>query len=149
MDIELPHHQINVAIIGSRAFNNFEVAEKCIDNIRSQEIKQNVTIENIVSGGAKGADTIAEKYADKHVINKLIFKPDWSIGRHAGMLRNTEIIANSDAVIAFWDATSKGTLDSIKKSIKMKKAIYVFDFDGDLITYDVLQLIKHNSSKHK
>ena len=142
MDSTFPIHHINIAIIGSRNFNNFEVAEKCIDIIRHQAIRQNVVIDNIVSGGAKGADTIAEMYADKHSINKLIFKPDWSIGRHAGMLRNTEIISNSNAVIAFWDAKSKGTLDSIKKSIKMKKAIYVFDFEGILITSFVLKLIK-------
>ena len=54
------------------------------------------------------------------------------------MLRNTEIVSNADAVIAFWDMKSKGTLDSIKKTIKMQKALYVFDFSGNHITYETL-----------
>lgn len=33
--------------------------------------------ELVVSGGAKGADTLGEQWARKHKIKVLILKPDW------------------------------------------------------------------------
>lgn len=59
---------MKVAIIGSRGFNDFlyfEIAMK------------NHTITEIVSGGAIGADTLAEQYAQQHNIPVKIFYPDW------------------------------------------------------------------------
>jgi len=64
----------------------------------------------IVSGGARGADTLAENYAKMIGVNTIIFKADWKkYGRAAGMIRNKDIIAQADVVVAFWDGKSKGT----------------------------------------
>ena len=100
------------AIIGSRSFTDYALLERTLDQYQ---------IDSIVSGGAVGADSLAERYASERNITIRVIKPDWSIGRHAGMLRNTEIVESSDIVFAFWDGQSKGTLDSIKKAGKMNK----------------------------
>jgi len=90
----------NIAIIGSRKFNNYQYAEREILKI----LKSNdITINKIISGGAKGADEIAEKFAKNYNIPLLIFNADWSKGRSAGPIRYTKIINNCDFVIAFWD----------------------------------------------
>ena len=64
----------------------------------------------IISGGARGIDTLAKKYADKMNIPKLIFLPDYKkYGKSAPLVRNKLIVDNADVVIAFWDGKSRGT----------------------------------------
>ena len=111
---------MKIAVIGSRTFADYDLLEKTLSNINN--------ISAIVSGGAKGADSLAEKFAKLHSIPTIIFKPDWSLGRHAGFLRNTTIIENCDLLIAFWDNKSKGTLDSINKAKKLKKGVTIVSF---------------------
>ena|SRR3990172_2853504 len=105
-----------VAVIGSRSFSNKELLSKTLGTFK---------VTKIISGGAKGADSLAEEYAKKNDIPIEIILPNWSLGRRAGMLRNTTIIERCDFVIAFWDGESKGTADSIKKAKKMGKKVEV------------------------
>lgn len=59
-------------------------------------------IAKIVSGGAKGTDSLAEIYAEKYQLPLVVFKPDWQeYGRGAGIVRNREIIEAADIVVAF------------------------------------------------
>ncbi|MBV5326156.1 MAG: DUF2493 domain-containing protein [Chlorobium sp.] len=79
----------------------------------------------IVSGGAKGADTLAENYAREYQIDTLIFKPDYKkYGRVAPIIRNATIIDNANIVVAFWNGKSKGTknaIDNAKRKMKVVK----------------------------
>lgn len=98
-----------LAIIGSRNFNDYDLVKGICDTVRN---KYNIT--HIVSGGAKGADTLGERYADLNNLKKIIYLPDWAKhGKSAGFIRNKEIIRDADFVIAFWDGVSKGTQHSI------------------------------------
>lgn len=115
-----------LAIIGGRDFTDYEKAEQEI--LQKYDISE---ISGIVSGGADGADSIAEVFAYNHKIPMTIHRPDWKIGRHAGMLRNTKIIDECDQVIAFWDGKSRGTEDSIKKAQKAGKEVYVVLYNNN------------------
>ena len=96
-----------IAVIGSRNFSDYKLLESTLAAL--PEISQ------IVSGGAKGADSLAEIYAEKHQLPLVVFKPDWpKYGRGAGIVRNREIIEAADMVVAFWDGSSKGTASSLK-----------------------------------
>lgn len=108
---------MKVAVIGSRGFNNYNVVKDKLDSISG------ITL--IVSGGAMGADTLGERYAIENGIPTKIYKPDWSKGRGAGFLRNTDIINEADIVVAFWDGKSRGTLDSIQKAEKQGKKVLI------------------------
>jgi hypothetical protein len=111
---------MNVAVIGSRDFKDYEKVKQTLS-------KLNITL--IVSGGAKGADTLGERYADEHNIPKKIFLPDWEKhGKVAGFLRNTDIINEAELIVAFWDGHSKGTKDSINKAEKQGKKIIIVQF---------------------
>jgi hypothetical protein len=111
---------MKVAVIGSRNFNNYSLVKETLT-------KLDITL--LVSGGALGADSLGEQYAKLNNIPTKIFYPDWKkFGRKAGFLRNTDIINESDMVVAFWDGTSKGTLDSIKKAEKLDKKILIINF---------------------
>jgi hypothetical protein len=110
---------MKVAVIGSRGFNNYELVKKTLTNIE-------ITL--LVSGGADGADSLGERYAIENNIETKIFLPDWEkYKRAAGMIRNTDIVNESELVVAFWDGTSKGTLDSINKAKKTNKKIIIIN----------------------
>lgn len=109
---------MKVAVTGSRDFNDYETLKENISNIKN--------ISLIISGGAKGADSLAEQYALENSIDTLIIKPDWKrFNRGAGLIRNKQIVDSSDMVIAFWDAESKGTAHVIEYAKKQNKEIIV------------------------
>ncbi len=117
--------KIKIAIVGSRDFVNFEEFKEKIGPIF---LELNGNIDCIISGGAKGTDSLAEEYAKVNKINTVIYRPDWKkYGRGAGIVRNKVIIENSDLVIAFLKNNSRGTSNSIKVAIELKKELIVFD----------------------
>ena len=112
---------MKISIVGSRSFNDFDLLEKFIlSKINLNNIKE------IISGGAKGADTLASQFAKKHNLKLTEFLPEWKkYGKAAGIIRNKEIIQNSNVVFAFWDGKSKGTAHSIDISKKQNKILYI------------------------
>ena len=69
----------------------------------------------VVSGGAVGPDRWAERAARARGLAVLVFLPDWERhGKRAGFLRNEDIIASADGVLAVWDGISRGTMDSVR-----------------------------------
>lgn len=64
----------------------------------------------IVSGGARGVDTCAARYARDLGLKLTVFLPDYeSYGKRAPLIRNREIVNYADRVVAFWNGTSHGT----------------------------------------
>lgn len=104
-----------IAIIGSRGL---------IVDI-SKYIPRGVT--KIVSGGAKGIDTLAEEYADKNNISMQIIKPEYVKHKKAAPLKRNEIIVNvSDLIIVIWDGESRGTKYVIDYAKKVGKPVEVY-----------------------
>lgn len=133
---------VRIAIVGSRDFNNyeylkFELLKHINKRLDSTVIPgmpyQRVDLDvKIVSGGAKGADTLAEKFADEFGFEKLIFKPDWDLyGKRAGFIRNAKIVDNCDVLFAFQINKSKGTQHSIDLAREKGKEVYVFEVEGE------------------
>ena len=107
-----------VAIVGSRNFNDYLLLQQVLDDFC---LKNQVT--KLVSGGARGADKLAERYAAERKLEIEVLVPDWKAGRGAGLARNTDIVAKADAVITFWDGVSPGTRDTIRKATKAGKLV--------------------------
>ena len=105
-----------VIIAGCRDFSDYELlAEKC-DYYLHEKMQTHEVI--IISGHAKGADSLGEKYAQERGLNVELHPADWSRhGRAAGPIRNAEMAATSNALIAFWDGKSRGTANMIKLAI--------------------------------
>ena len=115
---------MNIAIVGGRDFSDYDLVEKTI----FEELKLS-DISLVVSGGARGADSLGEQFAKIYSIKTLIFKPDWKkFGKAAGHIRNRDIIENSDFVFAFWDGKSKGTANSINITKQLNKKIKVTSY---------------------
>lgn len=82
--------------------------------------------ELIISGGANGVDTLAEEYADKKRISKLILRPRYDLYRRAAPIkRNDEMVELCDKVLIFWDGVSKGTKHTIDYANKIGKPIEI------------------------
>jgi len=107
-----------VAVIGSRGFTSFDLMKEELDLLAAPFV--------LVSGGAKGADSLAELYCDQHGYEKIIFLPEWEkYGRKAGFVRNRLIVEECDLLIAFWDGTSRGTKNSIDAAKSLNKPFKV------------------------
>ena len=113
---------MKLAIVGSRYFTDYDL-------FKSKLSEFNLTdIELIISGGAKGADKLAQRYAKDNNIKMKVFEADWNgYGKAAGPRRNTLIVKNCTHLIAFKAKDSIGTLDSIRKANFYKKDVIVFD----------------------
>lgn len=109
---------MKLLVVGSRSIKNYNIVKENLD-----PIKENIT--EIISGGARGIDELAERYARENDIPIKIFKPDWSIGARAGYLRNKKMWLYCDEGIAFWDGVSKGTQHSFGLSNELGKKITI------------------------
>ena len=115
---------MKVAVIGSRDFNDRDRLFAELDALQKAEGAFLV----IVSGGAKGADSLAAEYAKERDIVLYVIEPDWQrYGRGAGVVRNAEIVRQADVVAAFWDGKSRGTKSSLDLARKANKPVFVFD----------------------
>ena len=110
---------MNIAIVGGRNFEDYAKLKNHINNC-------GIIITKVVSGGARGCDSLARKYAKEYNIQLLEFIPEWEkYGKSAGFKRNELIISNADWVFAFWDGSSKGTKSSIDISRRLGKPLEI------------------------
>ncbi|MFZ6014266.1 MAG: DUF2493 domain-containing protein [Bacteroidota bacterium] len=116
---------MRVAVIGSRRFENKGKLFATLSSLESHGVPSG-KISLIVSGGALGADKLAEAFALEHGIPLLIFRPEYDrFGRNAPLKRNFKIVDSADLVVAFWDGVSRGTKHGIDYAIRQKKRVIV------------------------
>lgn len=116
-----------LAIVGSRHFRNSQFFHQAIldwiDRFKT-------TPDQIISGGAKGADQLARDYARKNHIPLKEFLPDWSrYGKAAGPIRNNQIVKEATHILAFLSRHGSGTQDTIRKGKKAGKIITTYYLD--------------------
>lgn len=110
-----------VIIAGGRDFNDYELLKETCDYYLSQTHKR-ITI---ISGKAKGADTLGERYAEERGFKIDAYPADWSIGKAAGFIRNEQMARQADALIAFHDGSSKGTASMIDLANKYQLKVAI------------------------
>ncbi len=110
---------MKIIIAGSRTIINMNLLIKAI-KLSSFEI---TSTDEIVSGGARGVDTLGEKYAKQNNIKLTIFKPNWDkYGIKGGVIRNTQMSRYADCAIVV-HCGSKGSIDMINKMKKLKNIL--------------------------
>lgn len=113
--------RIKVIIAGGRDFNDL----RRLNIVCDFTLKKYTDIE-VVSGGAKGADALGEKYAREKEYPVIKFPANWKKnGKAAGPIRNKKMAEYADALIAFWDGKSKGTKNMIYLAREHKLKIRV------------------------
>lgn len=127
------------AVVGSRDFSDEALLYETLDNyILYPEHSK------IISGGAKGADTLAIEYAKDNQIEHEEYLANWKdmsepclkkVGRYgeynalAGINRNTILAEKASIIIAFWNGKSKGTHDMIEKGKRFKKNTIIIYYE--------------------
>ena len=113
-----------VVIAGCRDYNNYDEAKEFIDYCLSRIRKENEII--IVSGGARGADALGERYAKENGFKIELYPAHWEkYGKSAGPKRNEQMAKIADCVICFWDKKSPGTKSMIGFAKEYNKPIRI------------------------
>ena len=126
--------ELRVIIAGSRDFNDYELLKKsAIEIITKKTMLPDLT--RIVSGGARGADTLGERFANEMGLEISRFIPDWDgLGKRAGYVRNAEMAKfaveddNDGMLIAFWDGQSRGTKHMIDLAKRYGLEVHVVNY---------------------
>lgn len=121
--------EIRVIVAGCRAYNNYEEAKEYIDFCISNIRKGNQII--IVSGGAKGADALGERYAGDNGFKIERYPAHWDkYGKAAGPIRNKYMAERADYIICFWDGKSRGTKSMINIAKYYNKPLRIKNIKG-------------------
>lgn len=108
-----------LAIVGSRTFNNYNKLKNELEPYKDN-------IGEVISGGARGADSLARRWAKENNIMYKEHLADWDLyGKKAGYIRNKKIIKECDGCVAFWDGISKGTKHSIELCEQYNKPVKI------------------------
>ena len=119
--------EFRVIIAGTRDFSNYELLKEKCDNILSTKRQDSNIV--ILSGTAKGADRLGERYARERGFLLRRFPADWDKdGNKAGPIRNAKMADNADALIAFWNGTSRGTAHMIMTAKEKGLATRVINY---------------------
>jgi glycerophosphoryl diester phosphodiesterase len=112
--------KMKVIVAGSRSITDIKYVIKAMKD-------SGFEIDELVSGGAIGVDSLAESVARFNGIPVTQFLPDWvKYGKRAGFVRNAEMADYADALIAVWDGESHGTSNMIEQAMKNGLKIYIY-----------------------
>ena len=113
---------MKVIIAGSRSISDHKKVSRAIKLAMSAGIK----FDEVVTGGAKGVDTVAHRLAEAVDVPTSVFNADWGKhGKAAGPIRNRRMADYADALVAVWDGESRGTRDMIRQARKTGLEIFV------------------------
>lgn len=114
---KFPPHVKKVLVAGTRTFSDYDLLAKRLD-VATFWFSDVV----LVSGGAKGADRLAERWAYSKKYTVVQFIPDWTRhGKAAGPIRNQEMVdyvKDGGVAIFLWDGKSPGTKDCVERCQK-------------------------------
>ena len=122
---------MKLIIAGTRTFTNYQKLKQICDYF----LQDQDTIE-IVSGACRGADKLGEQYAKERGYKLTQFHADWNkYGKAAGPKRNQQMANYADALIAFWDGKSKGTLNMIEFANQNKLSVTVINLVNNRMSH--------------
>lgn len=100
-----------VLVCGGRDFSDYERVDDYLASLYPPPTA-------IIHGCARGADSLASRWARENAVPEVCFKADWNKnGKAAGPIRNAEMLAKGkpDLVVAF--PGGRGTADMVAKAI--------------------------------
>jgi hypothetical protein len=102
---------MRVLVCGGREFANRQMLTKALNRLRQER-----GIVLIIAGGARGADAMAEWWAQGEGVPCDVYQADWTgLGRKAGPIRNQRMLdeGKPDLVVAF--PGGRGTADMVRR----------------------------------
>jgi hypothetical protein len=113
---------MKIIVAGSRTFNDYNRLSMVLQTLYPETA-------TIVSGTARGADALGERFATTHNWPLIRVPADWNThGRSAGYKRNETMAMLADRLVAFWDRKSRGTKHMIDIMDRLGKPADIFIF---------------------
>lgn len=116
---------MRIIVAGSRDFADYNFLRDKLDFLLSR-VNEDVTI---ISGCARGADSLGERYARERGLALVRMPADWhKYGKRAGYMRNVEMAKAATHCVIFRVNHSKGSshMLAIAKDFQMCTRIYDF-----------------------
>lgn len=139
---------MKLGVTGSRSIVDQDYIEGCLhDAIRKLQLLRRHDGDHgyqrpapivLLTGGAKGVDEVAAEYAKAWHYDHVLFKPAFLVDGHKSysprdyLLRNKQIVDNSDYVVAIWDGSSRGTGYTINYARKVGRPLYLYQRHPDM-----------------
>jgi hypothetical protein len=113
---------MKTAVVGTRTFDDYQELKRTLESLKNKPTE-------IISGGARGADALAERYAKENNIKLTVIEANWNLhGKAAGPIRNLLIVEACEQAVAMWNGESKGTENTIKTAQELHKPIVVINY---------------------
>lgn len=111
---------MRVAIVGSRNYPALEHVQRFVETLPQETV--------VISGGAAGVDQAAENAARGRGMAVEVNRPEYGkyMAKQAPLIRNTEIARQCDEMVVFWDGSSRGSLDAVRKARRAGKRVRVY-----------------------
>ena len=126
-------NELRIIIAGSRDFDNYKVLEDESSKIIEKELNDDIQSIRIISGTARGADQLGERFAKKYNYSISCFPAEWGLyGKSAGYRRNAEMakfavsnnnIGNPLIDKLYWRQITNPIEDESKVTIKIPEVI--------------------------
>lgn len=110
-------------IAGSRSFDHYDLFEYYMSLYYCP-----CDLFEIVSGGARGADSLGERWAKEKGVRVKQFLPDYNSApnpKQAPLIRNAKMAEYADIALIFWDGKSRGTANMMAELAKLGKSFNV------------------------
>ncbi len=100
---------MRIVVTGGRDFQDYDLVKRTLDRF---------SVDEIIQGGARGADALAKRYAREKDILCITCEANWKrYGRLAGPIRNRRMLYSfsaPDLVVAF--PGGRGTADCVRQA---------------------------------
>ena len=119
--------EARVLVCGSRDFNDYNLLATKLDEVRDR--LGDVSM-RVISGAARGADSLAAKWAQQRGVPCDEYPADWDRhGKSAGYRRNEQMLTEGDPhlVVAFPQGESRGTRQMMDIASKARVAVEEVD----------------------
>ncbi len=120
----MEHQEFRLIVAGGRDYSDYPRLKQEILKLANEQLAHRPV--SIVSGMAKGADTLGVLFAREHNVPLYKFPANWDLyGKRAGFIRNEEMGQFADGLLAFWDGQSRGTKHMIDYMKRLGKPVHV------------------------
>lgn len=120
---------VRIVVFGSRDFNDYDLMHEKLSDYFNSKGWTTGEVE-IVEGGARGADRLAERFTREYGLKHTQFLADWeTYGKSAGHIRNAEMAKYAQYGVGFWDGKSKGTEGMKNKMLRMGREVHIVMYD--------------------
>ena len=121
------NQEYKLIVAGGRDFMDYSLLVEELEKLANTTLQDKAV--SIVSGMARGADSLAYHYARTNNIHVYQFPADWNkYGKGAGYKRNEAMGRMADGVLAFWDGKSRGTKHMIEAMTLMGKDVFTITY---------------------